>query len=107
MDHEILSEDFERGGVEAVTAALEDFAGRATGAELDAAVDLTCKLIADDTARIKARGDQDLAEVNQLKAQVTDLEWQINMLLGFAVGEFLAGEDSGATPASPEEEGPS
>ncbi|WP_314416211.1 hypothetical protein [Streptomyces sp. DSM 40484] len=89
MDHDFLSQVFERGGVEAVTAALEDFASRATHAGLDAAVDLTCQVIAEDTARTRARGDQAAALVKELAAQAADLEWQINMLVGFTAGEFL------------------
>ncbi len=58
MDYEFLSQILERGGTEAVQAALEDFAGRASEEKLKAAVDLACQVIADDTARIKARGDR-------------------------------------------------
>jgi hypothetical protein len=96
MDYEFLSQILERGGAEAVQAALEDFAGRASEDKLNAAVDLACKVIADDTARIRARGDRHKAETDGLAAQVAELEqqaaeleWQLNMQLGFALGELL------------------
>jgi hypothetical protein len=96
MDDELLSQILERGGVEAVQAALEDFAGRVSDDELDATVDAACKVIADDTARIRARGDRYKAEAARLAAQTAgleqqaaELEWQLNMRLGFALGELF------------------
>lgn len=89
MDYEFLSQILERGGVEAVQAALEDFASGASEEELDAAVDLACKVIADDTARIQARGDRDKAETDRLAKEAAEVEWQVNMLLGFTIGELL------------------
>lgn len=96
MDYEFLNQILDRGGVEAVQAALKDFAGRASDEELEAAVELACKAIADDTARVRARGDRDKAEADQLAAQaaglkreVAELEWQLNMQLGFTLGEQL------------------
>ncbi|MGW0828331.1 hypothetical protein [Streptomyces sp. NPDC002845] len=89
MDYEFWSQILERGGVEAVKAALEDFADRASEDELDAAVDLACTVIADDTARITARGDRDKAEADRLAAKTAELEWQIDMQVGFTIGELL------------------
>ncbi|MFJ3804700.1 hypothetical protein ACIPSJ_51665 [Streptomyces sp. NPDC090088] len=77
MDYEFFSQVLKHGGVEAVETALEDFAGRACGDELDAAVDVACRVIADDTARIKARGERDKAVANRLAAEAAELEWQL------------------------------
>ncbi|MFI9176091.1 hypothetical protein [Streptomyces lincolnensis] len=88
MDYEAWSEILERSGVDAVQAALEDLAGRVRPDELAAAVDLACKVIADDTARITARGDQTKSEADRLHKEVGDLEWQVDMLIGFTIGEL-------------------
>ncbi|KUM67225.1 hypothetical protein [Streptomyces curacoi] len=51
-------------------------------------MDLAYKAIADDTVRIKARGDQDEVAADPLAAQAAELEWQINMRLGLAIGKL-------------------
>lgn len=70
-------------------ATLEDFSGRASEDELDAAVDLACRVIADDTARIKAEADQVAGQVAGLEQQAADVGWQISMLLDFTLGQLL------------------
>ncbi|MFI5972179.1 hypothetical protein [Streptomyces sp. NPDC051452] len=58
MDYDFWSQIFERGGVDAVQAALGDFAPCASEDELDAAVDLACQVVDDDTDRVIARVDR-------------------------------------------------
>lgn len=70
MDHEFLSDVLGRGGAEALEKALAEFAGRAgSDEELEAAVDLVCRVIADDTARLTALGDQRKAELQKAKVR--------------------------------------
>ncbi|MEW2121794.1 hypothetical protein AB0945_43095 [Streptomyces sp. NPDC005474] len=97
MAYEFLSDVLGRGGAEALEKALAEFAGRAgSDAELEAAVDLVCRVIADDTARLTAVGDQRKAEAELQKAKMRGLErevaevrWQADMAVGFALGEIL------------------
>ncbi|MEU0823181.1 hypothetical protein [Streptomyces mirabilis] len=93
MEYELLSEIRGRGGVEAVTSALEGFAGRASEEELDAAVDVACRVIADDTARIEAHADQQKARTLALEQETADVQWQIDMLAGFTIEELLESPD--------------
>jgi hypothetical protein len=72
-----------------VENALEELVGRASAEDLDAAVDVACRVIADDTARIAAHADQQKARTLALEQEAADLQWQISMLLGFTVGELL------------------
>lgn len=71
MEYQVLSESLGRGGVEAVKSALEEFAGRASVKDLDAAVDMACRVIADDTARIEAHADRYAAQLHRRGASRT------------------------------------
>lgn len=68
-------------------------------AELDAATELACQVIADDTARIAAHAERQKALVDEYEARVRMLEqeaaelgWQVVMVLGFTVGEIPQAE---------------
>ncbi|KOU54209.1 hypothetical protein [Streptomyces sp. WM6378] len=83
-----MSEILARGGVAAVESALEGFAGQASEDELEEAVDLACRVISDDTARIGAHADQQ-------GARVRELEQQIDMLLDTTIREILEQRNTG------------
>ncbi|MCX4411267.1 hypothetical protein ACFV8Z_12080 [Streptomyces sp. NPDC059837] len=72
-----MSQILEGGGVDAVQVALEDFAGQVSEDELNAAADLSCKVIGDDPARIKARGDRDQRRTGWQR-KTAERAWQLN-----------------------------
>ncbi|MDG4861937.1 hypothetical protein P8605_27730 [Streptomyces sp. T-3] len=78
MDYEFWSEVHARGGLPAVESALKELATRAGPEEVDAAVDVVCRVIEDGTARINALADQHEAKAQELERQVRELEQHVS-----------------------------
>ncbi|MFB7368971.1 hypothetical protein ACFC0D_03905 [Streptomyces sp. NPDC056222] len=89
LDYDALQRIFARGGSDAVKRALEDFARTADDAQLNAAVDRACAVIAADTARITAVADQREAGIAELEAQARALQQEIDELAAETAGRLV------------------
>lgn len=78
MDYEFWNDIHTRGGIPAVKGALEELAERGSAEEVDAAMDLACQVIADDTARLQARADQAEARLRMLTDEAREVERQVD-----------------------------
>jgi hypothetical protein len=92
MDYEFWNDIHHRGGIPAVKSALEELAGRGSAEEVDAAMDLACQVIADDTARIQTRADQAEARLRMLTDEAREV--------GRQVDEHAAAAEGSAGPAA-------
>lgn len=87
MDYEFWNEIHARGGIPAVKSALGELAERGSPEDVDAAMDLACQVIADDTARIQARADQAEARLQMLTDEAREVERQVDRHAGRAEPE--------------------
>lgn len=78
MDYEFWNDIHTRGGIPAVKSALEELAERGSPEDVDAAMDLACQVIADDTARLQARADQAEARLRMLTNEAREVERQVD-----------------------------
>ncbi|MEV0319894.1 hypothetical protein ACIBKX_17350 [Streptomyces sp. NPDC050658] len=77
MDYEFWNDIHERGGIPAVKNALAELAERGSPEDVDAAMDLACRVIADDTARIQARADRAEARLQALTDEAREVGRQV------------------------------
>ncbi|MEV8313657.1 hypothetical protein AB0Q95_05740 [Streptomyces sp. NPDC059900] len=78
MDYEFWNDIHQRGGIPAVKSALEELAERSSAQDVDAAMDLACQVIADDTARLQARADQAEARLRMLTDEAREVGRQVD-----------------------------
>ncbi|MEU5952348.1 hypothetical protein [Streptomyces sp. NPDC047525] len=78
MDYEFWNDIHHRGGIPAVKSALEELAERGSAEDVDAAMDLACRVIADDTARLQARADQAEARLRMLTDEAREVGRQVD-----------------------------
>lgn len=95
MDYEFWNDIHHRGGIPAVKSALEELAERGSAEDVDAAMDLACRVIADDTARLQARADQAEARLRMLTDEAREV--------GRQVDAHAEAENSAAGPQPPAE----
>ncbi|MGW5861530.1 hypothetical protein ACWFRJ_05060 [Streptomyces sp. NPDC055239] len=96
MDYEFWNDIHHRGGIPAVKSALEELAERGSAEDVEAAMDLACQVIADDTARLQARADQAEARLRMLTDEAREVGRQVDAHAGT--------EESAAPPARAERE---
>ena len=87
MDYEFWNDIHHRGGIPAVKSALEELAERGSPEDVNAAMDLACQVIADDTARLQARADQAEARLRTLTDEAREVGRQVD---AHAAGEGSA-----------------
>lgn len=95
MDYEFWNDIHHRGGIPAVKSALEELAERGSAEDVDAAMELACQVIADDTARLQARADQAEARLRMLTDEAREV--------GRQVDAHAEAENSAAGPQAPAE----
>ncbi|MGW6057674.1 hypothetical protein [Streptomyces sp. NPDC055189] len=78
MDYEFWNDIHRRGGISAVKSALEELSERASAEDVNAAMDLACQVIADDTARLQARADQAEARLQALTDEAREVGRQVD-----------------------------
>lgn len=78
MDYEFWNDIHTRGGIPAVKGALEELAERGSAEDVDAAMELACQVIADDTSRLQARADQAEARLRMLTDEAREVERQVD-----------------------------
>ncbi|WP_367038743.1 hypothetical protein [Streptomyces sp. Je 1-332] len=78
MDYEFWNDIHSRGGIPAVKNALEELAERGSPEDVDSAMDLACRVIEDDTARLQARADQAEARLRMLTDEAREVERQVD-----------------------------
>ncbi|MFG2653328.1 hypothetical protein [Streptomyces sp. NPDC048436] len=100
MDYEFWNDIHHRGGIPAVKSALEELAERGSPEDVDAAMDLACQVIADDTARIQARADQAEARLRMLSDEAREVGRQVDAHAAAAVDQHAAAAESSAEPTA-------
>ncbi|MGW7086920.1 hypothetical protein [Streptomyces sp. BA2] len=91
MDYEFWNDIHTRGGIPAVKNALEELAERGSPEDVDAAMDLACRVIEDDTARLQARADQAEARLRMLTDEAREVERQVDAHAGAEKADETSG----------------